>query len=413
MIAGDTAVARSLKELALSDLDLNTGRLAAPKNEFWRKLRAVGSEIWLDTGDIEEATKLWTGEMTALTTNNTLLNKEVQKGIYDSFITKANKVLSGLPLAERVLDIAFVLNARHGLRLVQRFGGKVSVELHTDLADDLAGILEYGRRFHEISPDHFIVKVPLTATGLLGARKLREAGIPVNFTLEFSARQNAVVTAVAKPNYVNVFLGRLGSYVSDNKLGDGAFVGEKATLASQRIVRSLGARFREPTKQIGASIRSADQIESLAGIDVFTIPTKVVEQARASLSGTFTSRLAEEYPISVAPGVSLKEIGLEKLWDVSGDLLALAESLDKEPPETGAGVAARAREFRCADMFPALSSEARGFLASEGKIPRHARWADAVGRGELAIDTLLNLAGLASFTADQAALDGRIRSLIA
>lgn len=413
MIAGDTAVARSLKELALSDLGPDTGRLAAPKDDFWRKLRATGSEIWLDTGDIDEAAKLWTAEITALTTNNTLLNKEVQKGIYDSFITKANKVLSGLPLGERVLDIAFVLNARHGLRLVQRFGGKVSVELHTDLADDLAGILEYGRRFHEISPDHFIVKVPLTATGLLGARKLREAGIPVNFTLEFSARQNAIVTAVAKPNYVNVFLGRLGSYLSDNKLGDGAFVGEKATLSSQKIVRSLSARHREPTRQIGASIRSADQIEALAGIDVFTIPTAVVEKARTGLSGDFASRLAEEYPITVASGVSMKEIGLEKLWEVSDKVLALADSLDREPPESGTGVAARARELGCADMFPDLSPEAKGFLASEGKIPRHARWAEAIRRGELAIDTLLNLAGLASFTADQAALDGRIRGLIA
>ena len=33
-----------------------------------------------------------------------------------------------------ILEVAFALNARHGLRLVQRFGVDVSVELHTNLA---------------------------------------------------------------------------------------------------------------------------------------------------------------------------------------------------------------------------------------------------------------------------------------
>ena len=38
----------------------------------------LGSELWLDTGDIEAAAEPWTEEFTALTTNNTLLNAEVQ-----------------------------------------------------------------------------------------------------------------------------------------------------------------------------------------------------------------------------------------------------------------------------------------------------------------------------------------------
>ena len=135
--------------------------------------------------------------MSALTTNNTLLNNEIQNGIYDEFIPRANALLEGLDLQQRAQEIAFILHARHGLCLVQTFGGKVSVELHTDPADDLDGIVHYGRRFHDIEPDHFIVQVPLTATGLLGARKLRDLGIPVNFTLEFSNRTTAMFSWVA------------------------------------------------------------------------------------------------------------------------------------------------------------------------------------------------------------------------
>ena len=55
---------------------------------------------------------------------------------------------------------------RHGLRLASKFGGYVSVELHTDTAHDIKAIEYYGKRFHEICPEQFIVKVPYTAEGL-------------------------------------------------------------------------------------------------------------------------------------------------------------------------------------------------------------------------------------------------------
>lgn len=412
MVKTDTELSRKVRDLVLEGIDLNAGRLKPHPDPFWKALKAAGTELWLDTGDIEEAAKIWTEEMSALTTNNTLLNHEVQKGIYDDYIKQADELLSDLPIDERILEIAFILNARHGLRLVQKFGGKVSVELHTDLADDLDGTVHYGLRYFEICPEHFIVKVPLTATGLLGARRLRERSVPVNFTLEFSARQNALVTMVAKPNYCNVFLGRLNSYVAGNDLGDGNFVGEKTTIASQRVVRKLGAGFREPTRQIAASLRGADQLEHLAGIDVFTIPTKVAHDGRERLNGEFASKVDEEYTVKLAPGVKSGEIGIGKLWEVSDAVIELGRSLDANPPRDGEELVVRARGMGCADMFPDLSDEDYSFLSSEGKIPKHSRWAARIKSGKLAIDTLLNIAGLASFAADQAELDSRVRSIV-
>ena len=52
-------------------------------------------------------------------------------------------------------------------------------------------------------------------------------------------------------------------------------------------------------------------------------------------------------------------------------------------------------------------------IAREGKIPKHASWAQRIAAGDTAADTLLNLAGLASFAADQKALDDRVRGLVA
>ena len=60
--------------------------------------------------------------MSALTTNNTLLNNEIQKGYYDIFISEAKSIVRDLPLEEKVKEIAFMVNARHGLRLAEKFG---------------------------------------------------------------------------------------------------------------------------------------------------------------------------------------------------------------------------------------------------------------------------------------------------
>ena len=169
-------------------------------------------------------------EFTALTTNNTLLNKEVQKGIYDQLVPAAAQLLHGaspkMTQDQLVQEIAFVLNAVHGLKLVRTFDADVSVELHTAFSNDADASYQYGKRFAAISPDRFIVKVPLTPAGLLAARALHDDGIRINFTLGFSARQNWLIASLAQPTWVNVFMGRINAFIVDNKLGDGVSAGE-------------------------------------------------------------------------------------------------------------------------------------------------------------------------------------------
>ncbi len=63
-----------------------------------------------------------------------------KKQLYDELIPKTGQALGELAPAQRVVEIAFLLNARHGLLLARRFGGKVSVELHTALAPSLIHI---------------------------------------------------------------------------------------------------------------------------------------------------------------------------------------------------------------------------------------------------------------------------------
>lgn len=389
--------------------NMSEKHITGKKDPFWESLRNTGTELWLDTGDMDEAEMNWTAEMSALTTNNTLLNNEIQKGIYDVFISEAKSVVRELPSEERVKEIAFILNARHGLRLVTRFGGMVSVELHTDTAHDIKGIVKYGKRFHEICPDKFIVKVPYTAEGLLGARILRDMGIRINFTLGFSARENVIVTKVARPDYLNVFLGRIGAYIADNKLGDGSGAGEMAVISTQKWVSSLAEVNPRKTRLIAASLRNHGQLESLAGTDVFTMPPKVAASGRKLLSGIFSSKMNENYEVNLYNDAYT---GVEKFWEVDEKVLSLAVRLSEKLPATGQELVHIAQDMGCADMFPSLRKDEKSFISSDGKIPVHSRWEQKIKDGLIAPDTLLSLAGLASFTADQAALDRRIRDII-
>ncbi len=390
--------------------NLNEKHVNGKIDPFWESLRSTGTELWLDTGDMEEAEANWTSEMSALTTNNTLLNNEIQKGSYDVFISESKSIVRDLPQEDRVKEIAFILNARHGLRLAQKFRGKISVELHTDTAHDIKAILNYGRRYHDICPEQFIVKVPYTAEGLIGARLLKDAGVKVNFTLGFSARENVLVTRVARPDYVNVFLGRIGAYMIENKLGDGSGAGERAVIASQNWVTGLSDENPWQTKQIAASLRHHNQLELLAGIDVFTMPPKVASAGHKELSGKFTSRTHENYDVSIFD--PSKRIFIEKFWEVDDKILKLSERLASKVPATASELVHIAHEQGCEDMFPYLTKEEKVFISSEGKIPVHSRWEKKMEEGKIAPDTLLTLAGLASFTTDQEMLDQRIRSII-
>jgi len=396
--------------------------LQAVSHPLWSRMRELGTELWLDTGDMEAASAQWSAEFTALTTNNSLLNKEIQKGIYDEWIPRAVQAVRedrpDISGNELILEIAFALNARHGLRLVERFGGYVSVELHTDLADDVERSVLYGRRYHALCPARFIVKVPLTPAGLIAARRLEENGIPVNFTLGFSARENHLVVSVARPSWVNVFMGRLNAYVAGNKLGDGRLVGERATLASQKTVRELREALGASSRQIGASFRDQEQVALLAGLDVMTIPTKVaagfVEDGHTSES--LSDRTGEAYDPVFAEGVDPQLEGFETLWGITDSFRAVCAELARDlnpasaTPDAIVETLERAGE---GNIFPRLSSEDLGAIAAEGKLPSRDRWRERVARGETGLDALFTLAGRFAFASDQAALDARIREHLA
>ncbi len=381
-----------------------------PRDRFWTNLHDCGTTIWLDTGDIDEALEVWSGDMEALTTNNTLINKVIQKGIYDSFIPSALEILGSLPEDKKIMETAFILNARHGLRLTEIFGGYVSVELHTATAHNIDDIVYYGLRYRDICPEKFIIKVPYTAEGLIGARLLKERGVKINFTLGFSARHNVMAANISRPDYLNVFLGRIGAYVKDNNIGSGNGIGEKTVMETQRHISSIRSELGTNTKLIAASIRHHDQLESLAGTDVFTIPPAIAVSGYRELPGAFRSRLNENYEHGLT--IDSNSENISKFWEVDSELSSLAAKLGQSIPSSGKELEDIMRNEGFEDMFPALGEDEQKRISDDGKIPVREAWLEKLNSGRIAPDTLLNLAGLASFTTDQAALDNRISTIM-
>jgi transaldolase len=394
---------------------------SAADEPAWQALREHAFRIWLDTGDLDEAAALWSPQFSGLTTNNTLVNKEVQKGDYDDLIRRAaaevRRAAPTLAEDELVREVGFVVNSRVALRLVERFDAPVSVELHPALAHDVEASVRFGQRYFAVCPERFTIKLPLTAAGCVATRRLSRLGIPVNFTLGFSMRQNYLAAKIARPAYVNVFLGRLNAFVADNKLGSGENIGEKAALATQRRLLELRRQGDAAVPLlIGASIRSPEQLAAIAGVDVLTIPPKVAMafRERYRQSPIPLSRQVENDPaVSLDPPHEMARAGLDSLWSMSDSFRRYADELAQQEPEAltpdslidGAG-------RHNISLFYRWSPEEWSQIKADGKIPKYERWAGLLADGAVGLDDLMSAAALASFVTDQDALDDRIRRML-
>ncbi len=386
----------------------------SPRNEsdpLLARLKALGTEVWSDTGELEKAQEIWKDELTALTTNNTLANQVVQSGAMDQIIEdtihQIRQEALDLSEEEMILEVGFVINCKIALRLVQAFKVKVSVELHPAVSRSIERTLHFGRRYYKVCPEYFTVKVPLTPEGYLAVRTLRQEGVPINFTLGFSVRQNYLAVRLGNPDFVNVFLGRLNQVVMDHKAGTGELVGEKVTLATQRALRSARENHKEVgSRLIAASIRNGEQVSFLAGVDVMTIPPKAMKEFQESGKPPVVSHIDDSIEPGIDPQHSLAK-RFSELWELSDefknfvDALVARSDLDsmqgKELDEIAQSV----------NLFHPFSKDDLQKIQDHGKIPNLDSWPESV-----ALDDLMTQSALQSFTKDQNALDERIRSFL-
>lgn len=385
-----------------------------PQNEsdpLLAKLKDLGTELWIDTGELEKAREIWKGELTALTTNNTLANQVVQSGVMDDVIKNTIQRIrhGGLDLSEEemILDVGFVINCKIALRLVQAFKVKVSVELHPAVSRSIERTLHYGRRYYRVCPEYFTVKVPLTPEGYLAVRTLRQEGVPINFTLGFSVRQNYLAARLANPDFVNVFLGRLNQVVIDHEAGSGELVGEKVTLATQKVLRSARQHHKEVgSRLIAASIRNGEQVAFLAGLDVLTIPPKAMKEYQESGKSSVVSHIDDDIEPGIDPQHPLGK-RITELWELSDEFKAFVETLVSNPSLDSMQGNELYEMAQKVNLFHQFSDDDLNKIQEHGKIPNLKEWPESI-----ALDDLMTQSALQSFTKDQNALDERIRSFL-
>ena len=411
--ATPTRIDDNLRQVAKEALASDGSGKSDRSDPALARLRELGTELWLDTGNLEEASSLWTREFTALTTNNTLANQVVQTGVMDEVVKRAIRDLidvdPDIPEEAMIMELGFVVNCHIALRLVKALGAMVSVELHPSVAEDVDRTVYWAERYYRVCPERFIVKIPLSPEGFVAVARSREKGIPINYTLGFSARQNYLAARLSNPTYVNVFLGRLNSFVSDNRLGDGKYVGEKAALASQAAVRELKNDGKTESKQIAASLREASQVSALAGVDVHTMPTKVAKAFIESKpdAGSLTSQVDQRLEPTFLPSVNTKAIDV--LWAVDEKVKRLAEELARRGTGKLTGDDIREADAEIGSgLFHRFSSVEVLDIRRQGKIPEWSRWED---EKSVPLDDLFTQSALQSFAVDQAALDDRLRYL--
>jgi transaldolase len=387
-----------------------------PRNEsdpLLARLKALGTEVWIDTGELEKAQEIWKDELTALTTNNTLANQVVQSGVMDQVIKDTiDKIKQeGLDLSEdeMILEVGFVINCKIALRLVQAFKVKVSVELHPAISRSIERTLHYGRRYYNVCPEYFTVKVPLTPEGYLAVRILRKEGVPINFTLGFSVRQNYLAARLANPDFVNVFLGRLNQVVMNHKAGTGELVGEKVTLATQQALRSARENDNSmESRLIAASIRNGDQVAFLAGLDVLTIPPKSMKEYQES--GKTPEQVVSHIDDDIEPGIDPQYYPrFSELWKLTEEFKSFVDVLisKSELDSMKGNELAEFSRAQGVNLFHPFSDDDLNKIQEQGKIPDLNAWPESI-----AVDDLMTQSALQSFTKDQNALDERIRSFL-
>jgi transaldolase len=219
---------------------------------------------------------------------------------------------------------------------------------------------------------------------------------------------------IGKPQYVNVFMGRLGAFTSANDLGDGKGVGERALMASQRVIRELREAGQTPARQIAASIRNGQQVADSAGVDVLTIPPSSAKDFLYPGLGELANRTTTDFKPLFADGVDPSAVRFDTLWDVDDALVACIDTLEAEDLDamTPDALVTFFHDHACGDLLPRWSEDQIATCAAEGKIPKLETWREALAAKTIGVDSLMDLAGLLSFTADQQAMDDRVAGLL-
>ena len=192
---------------------------------------------------------------------------------------------------EAIIDLVLISFGKEILKIVP---GRVSTEVDARLSFDTQATLDKARELialyeaEGIPRERVLIKIASTWEGIAAATELQKEGINCNLTLMFSLA-HAVACAAGGIKLISPFVGRIYDWFKKS-------TGTEYTGAADPGVQSVKQiytyyrKFGHETEVMGASFRNTSQILELAGCDLLTIGTNLLEELQ-NTEGTVERKL--------------------------------------------------------------------------------------------------------------------------
>jgi transaldolase len=387
--------------------------------------RAGTRHVYGDTADVEELRELIAledgsirREVDGNTANQPLVRKVVERyldaGEPREWASELQARQPKLSQREELLPLLYaIVCGRVGNDMAGAFASgrdwEVSLQLHMHLCARPGAARQVGRMLRRTVPSA-IVKVPFTPDApdcFLVARDLERAGIPVNLTSTFSARQAVAAALLADVTRTNIFMGRL------NQGLEAQLLGEHVDLEAQRALLGLRRDDGVKTQLIVASMREWQAFVRVAGCDVFTAPCGVLrdfleqeEVPPEKIESRLETSYADELGVSDAVTEKLGPEKIARLYDVEPDFVEFLRELRRAPDFESLDGETLFKHFDRAgfgDLFHAPTAAEREEL-ERGKLPE----LDGALVRRIPIDTHYSLLANADFVRYQDEIDAEI-----
>ncbi len=252
-----------------------------------QQLKAMTTVV-ADTGDIEAIRQF---KPVDATTNPSLLLKAASLPAYAPFldIAKQYALKESSQSQEQLSLMTQKLGVLIGTEILKIIPGRISTEVDARLSFNTQATLAEARHlirlYNEagISNDRILIKIASTWEGIQAARVLEKEGINCNLTLLFSFAQ-AAACADAGAYLISPFVGRiLDWYKAKNPQADYAGAQDPGVQSVTAIYNYYKAMSYD-TIVMGASFRSKEEIQQLAGCDRLTISPQLMQELESDTS---------------------------------------------------------------------------------------------------------------------------------
>lgn len=282
-----------------------------------------------DTGDVDAMKEFKPQDAT---TNPSLVLKASELPQYAPLIDDAIAYAKAQSddKAQQILDASDKLAVNIGLEIIQIVPGRISTEVDARLSYDVEAMVEKARKlialYEEagLTRDRILIKLASTWEGIRAGEILEKEGINCNLTLLFSFAQ-ARACAEAGVFLISPFVGRIMDWYKA-KEGRSFEAAEDPGVISVTNIYNYYKEHGYDTVVMGASFRSAGEIEELAGCDRLTIGPNFLEELSKD-EGTLECKLTPATEIKERPAAMTQA---EFLWEHTQDAMAvekLAEGL--------------------------------------------------------------------------------------